>query len=351
MDPSLSRRLDRVMRAYDRKTLVSELKFGVTDHAGNHSYSWQSPGSPDQHFIASSTKMMAAVIVQQLHEEHLLSLSDPLAHYLPMSDLVGLNTFGGHDYAERLTVRDILAHTSGIADYFEAKRFPPRGDISTLSAADPGWSYAEALTIARAIPSSFAPHSDRAHYSSTNYQLVGRLISTVTGLSFSEAVTQRICDPLGLNDTFVFSFENLAEFTRVSPLLSATSAYRGARRLASLGAEGSAVSTISDMMTFINATFAGTILSPAGVQELAQHQLPIFPRVTYGAGMMGLHLPRLLTGMPKGTVFLGHAGATGHIMFHDPRSKISIVATINQLAPSRLPYNLMMAALRIVNSR
>lgn len=344
-------RLDRLCEKLGRDPRVSELQLRVADRAGTLDYSWAAPGSRATHAIASSTKTFAAVLVLRKIATGELALEQPLASILPRDDLVGLNRFGDVDRAEDITVRDVLAHTSGIPNYYAKKALDAKSDIAAVTGADPGWSYADTLEIARGMTAPFAPHSGRAEYSFTNYQLVGRLIEELYGCSLATALDSEILAPLGMSDTALLTPQSLDLFDDASPLLYGLQSYRGARRLASLGAEGALVSTTADTMRFLRAVFEGEALDPAMLDLALRDRLPLFPRVTYGVGMMALSLPRLLTRLPKPGLLLGHAGMTGHVMFAEPVSGLFAVATINQLAEPRLSFRLLIGALRAARAR
>jgi D-alanyl-D-alanine carboxypeptidase len=348
--PTVERRLDRLCRSLSRDPRVSDVQLRVTNRSNTLDYHWDAPDACPMHLIASSTKMFAAVLVLQRVAVGDLTLDQPLVSILPRADLVGLNRFGGIDRVDEFTVRDVLANTSGIPNYYEQKKLDPRGDLAALTAADPGWSYRDALDIARSMPARFAPHSGRAAYSFTNYQLAGRLIETIYGCSLAIAFDRGLFAPLGLTDTALLTPGTLELFDTASPLLHGTQSYRGARRLASLGAEGGLVSTTADTMRFMRAVTEGEVLDAATLERSRTDRLPLFPRVGYGVGVMALALPRMLTRLPRPGVLFGHAGMTGHMMFADPVSGIRVVGTINQLAAPRLAFRLLIGALRIARS-
>lgn len=349
--PTREQHLDRLAQKLSRDARVSELQLRVTDREGTLDYSWAAPGSRASHAIASSTKTFAAVLVLRKVAAGELTLEQPLVSILPREHLVRLNNYGWTDRADEFTVRDILAHTSGIPNYYAQKALDPRSDIAAVTAADKGWSYWHTLQVARQMSATFPPHSGRAEYSFTNYQLVGRLIETVYGCSLAEALDRELFTPLGLRDTALLTPESLHLFDAASPLLYGTQSYRGARRLASLGAEGALISTTADTMRFLRALTDGEVLDPATLELAVSDRLPLFPRVTYGVGIMALSLPRVLTRLPRPGILLGHAGMTGHVMFVDPVSGLAVVGTINQLAAPRLSFRLLIGALRAARGR
>ena len=344
--PSREQRLDRLCVSLSRDSRVSELQLRVTDRADTFDYGWAAPGSRATHAIASSTKTFAAVLVLRKVAAGELTLQQPLVSILPRNDVIGLNRFGGVDRVDEITVRDVLAHTSGIPNYYAQKALDPKGDIAAVTAADPGWRYDDTLEIARRMNALFAPHSGRAAYSFTNYQLVGRLIETVYGCSLAAALDRELLAPLGLRDTALLTPDTLELFDAASPLLYGTQSYRGARRLASLGAEGALISTTADTMRFLRALVDGEALDAGTLALATTDRLPLFPRVSYGVGVMALSLPRLITRLPRPGMLIGHAGMTGHMMFADPTSGLAVVGTTNQMAVPRLALRMLIGALR-----
>lgn len=343
---TLDQRLTALCERAARRPEVSELALRLADRAGTLDFGWAEPGARPTHCIASSTKLFAATLVLRRVAVGDLTLEQPLVSILPRDDLTGLNRVGGVDRVDEFTVRDVLAHTSGIPNYYARKALNPQGDVAAETEADPGWTYGETLELARGMNAAFAPHSAKVEYSFTNYQLVGRLIETIYGCSLAAALETELIAPLGLRDTALLTPDTLELFDAASPLLLGQQSYRGARRLASLGAEGALVSSTADTMRFLRAVMEGEILD-GGMLELAlRDRLSIFPRVGYGVGIMALALPRLLTRLPRPGVLFGHAGMTGHVMFADPVSGLSVVGTINQLAAPRLSFRLLIGALR-----
>lgn len=332
------------------KPEVSELKLQLSSEKANLEYSWRTPGAKDTHLIASSTKLFAAALVQQLANEGKLQLTDSIGKHLPKSDFENLNVQDKVDLSNQITVRDILSHTSGIADYYQLKRLPRNGDLATSSERDPGWSFEEAISLARTLPAKFPPNSGKANYSFTNYQLVGRLIESVTNEPLGVAFRTRIFEPLELSQTTLLTPRDLESFYSASQVLIGNQKYLGARRMASLGAEGSIVSSTEDTTKFMKQFFSGDLVSSHGRESLMKNWLPIFPGIRYSSGVMSLGLPRFATGAPHRSRYLGHSGATGHFMFFDPINKLTLVGTINQLQPSITPYRLMASVLRIVNA-
>jgi hypothetical protein len=71
--------------------------------------------------IASITKLFTATAVMQLQEQDALAIDDPMADYLPDELIRGVHVYQGRDYSDEITIEQLLAQTSGIADYYDDK--------------------------------------------------------------------------------------------------------------------------------------------------------------------------------------------------------------------------------------
>jgi D-alanyl-D-alanine carboxypeptidase len=131
--------------------------------------------------IASVTKTFTAAIVLQLVEEGRLELDAAVNDYLPEVTI-----------ARGVTVRQLLSHTSGIADLLDPMRSRLNADPSRV------WQPAEVLALIG--PSTFAPGTSWG-YSNTNYLIAGMLVERVTGHPFGDELQRRITGPLKLLGT------------------------------------------------------------------------------------------------------------------------------------------------------
>ncbi|MFG2816531.1 serine hydrolase domain-containing protein [Streptomyces sp. NPDC048410] len=139
------------------------------------------------HFRAGSvTKTFVATVVLELAAEHRLSLSDTVEQHLP-GLLPRLRAGTRHSGEEsRITLRDLLTHTSGIADFTDATH-----GLVPLTPL-------QAVRLALTLPSGRAGHHA---YSSTNYVLLGMVIRQVTGRSYAAETQRKIIAPLSLTGT------------------------------------------------------------------------------------------------------------------------------------------------------
>ncbi len=139
---------------------------------------WTSGDLDLQHRVGSITKTMTAVLVLQLRDEGLLSLTDPLGKHLP-----------GIPYGDR-TLRSLLAHDSGVQS-------EPRGAWWERS---PGVSFDELVAAIEERDAPFEPGTTY-HYSNLGFALLGEVVSRLRGESWWACVQTRVLEPLGLTRT------------------------------------------------------------------------------------------------------------------------------------------------------
>ncbi|MDN5201690.1 serine hydrolase domain-containing protein [Fulvivirgaceae bacterium BMA10] len=153
--------------------------------AGWHDRKNKIPADPHALFkIASISKLYVAVAVTKLVNDERLSLDKTLADYFP--ELVGRI-----ENAEKITLRMMVQHRSGIPNYTDSHNYW----------VAPRESNKERLELALDLPANFEPGEDYG-YSNTNYLLIRELIDKVVGYSYHQYIKEEILIPLNLNNTF-----------------------------------------------------------------------------------------------------------------------------------------------------
>jgi CubicO group peptidase (beta-lactamase class C family) len=152
------------------------------------------PISGDSNFrVGSVTKPVTSAVVLQLVDEGSVDLDAPVSDYL--TDWAAAATEIG---AADVTVRQLLAHTSGFSDYAVA----PELYIESLPRLDSAIEPEAIVEFSLEQGLLFEPGTDY-NYSTTNYIIAGLIIEAVTGNAAHEEFESRIFDPLGLDGLFL----------------------------------------------------------------------------------------------------------------------------------------------------
>lgn len=282
------------------------------------------------YFIASTTKLFVTTLILQLKEKGKLRLDDRIGVYLPADIMNGLHVYKGKSYAEELTIKHLLAHTSGLPDYFQDKGVSGMSlEKEIASGRDQYWTFEDAIKRTKSMKPLFAPGTKgKAHYSDANYQLLGKIIEQITGKSFGENCTEFILNPLGLTQTYLY--RDTADHLPM-PLYYKRKKLHIPQAMASFGADGGMVSTASDMLVFAEAFFGGKLFSPENIPALQQWNKIFYPMQS-GVGIHLFKLPRMFN--PTGIIpyFIGHSGLSGALVFYSPEKNLFISGTVNQVA-------------------
>ena len=159
---------------------------------GEANREWHVPNNMATRFrIASTTKQFTAALVLRLAEEGKVRLDGRIVDYLP-------------DYprpqGERITLRHLLSHTSGLPDYPRLPGFYERAATRAHTAR-------ELLALFDTLPLAFAPGA-RWDYSNSGFVVLGAIVERVTGEPYAVALRRRLLEPLGLRET---AFDNPAD--------------------------------------------------------------------------------------------------------------------------------------------
>ncbi|OLZ46982.1 serine hydrolase domain-containing protein [Amycolatopsis keratiniphila] len=266
---------------------------------------------------ASITKTFVAVVVLQLVAEGKVRLDAPIDRYLP-----GLVHGNGND-GTKITVRQLLQHTSGIYNYLR--------DLDLEEWRHRGAEPEELVAIGLAHPPLFAPGTDWS-YSNTNYIIAGMLIEKLTGRSVAGEIRSRITGPLGLRDTSLPSRgdENLpyphargygpgpTDYTEFDP--------------SAAGASGGLISTGADLNRFYGALVDGRLLPRAQLAEM-QRTVPApvgLPGAEYGLGIASVPLSCGGRFWGHGGNIVGYANLSGAVP-HGRR--VNVVVNLNPAPP------------------
>ena len=154
--------LEKMFDAYN----VPGMAFFITDKNDTlFSKTYGECTSPDQQFfIGSMSKSYTALCIMQLYEKGLINLDEDFTTYLPE-----------YKFEKPITVRNLLNHTSGFDTHMK---------FSDVKITETYGKY---------------------EYANINYDLLGKIIEKVSGMSFEDYITQNVFMPLGMNDTIADS--------------------------------------------------------------------------------------------------------------------------------------------------
>lgn len=266
---------------------------------------------------ASTTKANIATLLLLLAEDGLLNLDSSWHKYV--------NTLNV-DFDTTITVRQLISHTSGIADYLEV------GGSGNYVTCDFNHAFTpvEILeNIVSGIP-DFSPGTD-FNYSTSNFVLAALIAETVTGNPVQQELRTRIWNPLGMTHTYFGGFETYTEpragvwwdfgsglqnYSDSSETSMLTYGYGGAN----------IVSTPEDLAHFVRALLTDTLLS-----QTSMNQMQVFSPNSYSTWCAGYGLGIHHANSFANDSMLGHDGYYTNMsdMFHSFDYGFTLVAMTN----------------------
>jgi D-alanyl-D-alanine carboxypeptidase len=264
----------------------------------------------------SIMKPLVAATTLQLAEEGRFALDDPLPAVLPP------RVIARFPEADRITVRMLLNHTSGIAEYSDA-----RHEREVLANPLRRWTVSEVLDRAAARPRTSAP-GERHAYSNANYNLLGLVLEQATGKPWRAVVRDRVIERLHLAHTslpqpghvpngrdIAHGYEVMDGRLRdVTKIDSSMAGAAGGHAL---------LTTTKDLSRFLRALLAGRLFQRQ--ETLDEMRALVAAEDPNGLAGYGLGLERRV--LPGGVELVGHMGTTGGYrayMFHLPAQDIDI---------------------------
>ncbi len=191
LDPALQARIDRIAQQVLAQTgvpsasvaIVKSGKLVYTRAYGLARLQPPTPATPDMRYsIGSISKQFTAAAILLLQEDGKLSLDDAVGKFVP-----------GLTQGDKVTIRQILSHTSGYQDYW------PEDYVMTPMLAPR--TAQQILDTWAKKPLDFEPGA-QWQYSNTNFVIAGRIVETITGAPLMDLLTQRIFRPLGMKSVW-----------------------------------------------------------------------------------------------------------------------------------------------------
>lgn len=196
--------------------------------------------------IGSITKQFTAAAVMRLVEQGKLSLDDPITKHLPDFPTQG----------HAVTIRHLLNHTSGIANYTRVVKNPLDRDFRL------DMTYADMIELVGKAPFDFAP-GERWQYNNTAYWLLSETVTRAGGMPYDEFLEKELLRPNGLEQTLV------ADHREIVPNRAEGYHYEGPDALTNApfisinvpGGGGAISSTVGDLARWAHLLHTGKVVS------------------------------------------------------------------------------------------
>lgn len=230
--------------------LAADGKILVDNAWGEANRSTGAPNTPATAYdVGSIGKLFTQIAVMQLTEQGKLGLDETIAKYLP--------DYPNKAVAEKVTIRELLLHTSGIPDFFD--RLTP--ETAPSLKIDAVVDLKDFLPLFSDKPLEFAPGSSN-RYSNSGYIVLGLIVEAVSRENYRDYIQRHILDPAGMTHAGFFdrahlpafvahSYEDTKDVTNIHPR-------RGSPA-------GGLQATASELYRLVEAVDSGKLIKPASI--------------------------------------------------------------------------------------
>jgi len=242
---------------------------------GEANKDFRAPNRLDTKFnLGSMNKMFTAVAVAQLAEAGKLSFDDPLSKFLP--------DFPDKDAAQKIKIKHLLTHSSGLGSYFNEQFW--RGSRDRFRTVD------EFMELAKGETLQFEPGAKTA-YSNTGFLVLGKVIEKASGQNYFDYVREHIYKRAGMTGSDSYDLD------RVNPNLAVgyekeytdggiTFRNNVFAHVIRGGPAGGGYSTAEDLLRFDQALRAGRLVGAEYVKQLLAPRPELnSPEYGYGFGL------------------------------------------------------------------
>lgn len=252
-------------RQFNGSVLVAENgKVVYKGAVGLANMEWNIPNAPDTKFrLGSITKQFTATVILQLVEQGKIKLNGKLSDYLPEYR---------KDVGEKVTIHQLLTHTSGIPSYTSQPGFFENVSRNPYKVDEFVKKYASGDL-------EFEPGS-KFLYNNSGYFLLGAIIEHVTGKAYEQVLQENIFNPAGMKNTGYDHHDTILS-KRATGYSKTPDGYTNAAYLdmSIPYAAGSLYSTVEDLFLWDQALYTDKLLS---AQSKALMYTPFLNNYAYG---------------------------------------------------------------------
>ena len=280
---------------------------------------------------ASVSKTLTSVAIAMLFEQGMIDFNNPINKYLSEDIIKGLHAYKGNDYSDKILIKHLLNHTSGIPDYLSGKSAEGIGFFEyCIKNPEKTWTPIETINWAKKNGTSNFPPGEGYNYTDTEYQLLGLIIERITGKDYHQVLDEFFFKPLNMYHSSLWLYSEPQKKSKY-PL---TKVYINKTEVSTFKsinfdwATGGIVTTSEDLLVFMKALNENKLIKAATFQKMQEWQKDT-KGIYYGYGLMQYRFKELFFTLPDENI-TGHSGSIGAFMYYNPTYDIYFTGSFNQ---------------------
>ncbi|WP_114747823.1 serine hydrolase domain-containing protein [Pleomorphovibrio marinus] len=333
-------KLDAIVRDLSKKKHVRGAVFQFETNQQRNTFATGNLREDSRFYIASINKLVTAALILRLVRDGKLHFEDRISRLLPEKHWKSIHVYKGHDYSDKLTVKHLLSHTSGLPCYIEDKM--PDGSRAMdlfLQGKDHCWPMEKVVAAAKAIGSTFPPGAEgKAHYGEVNFRMLDEILLEKTGKEIDQ-LGKVLFQELGMEQT---AFMHQLAPDEYVPIFGKKGILKIDQYAASTKHE--ILSTVGDLMLLIKAYFEGAFYPKERLESLQDWKKIFFP-FKYGVGIQQFYVPWFFSPFKKIPPLIGHCGSVGSVAFNIPEKKTYLTGTVNLAGNPQIAFQALIKML------
>ncbi len=281
-------------------------------------------------YMASVGKLFTSTLISMLYEEGELSFEDKISEYLDDDLLDGLHVYKGDDHTDKIKIKHLLNHTSGLPDSFWhlLEKFLEDPELKM--------SPRKAIEWGKKNRKPHFPPGKKFYYTDTNYYLLGFIIEEITGMPFHEALKERIFEPLEMDHSYMLHVSEpmedpgvpIADFYLKGEKMTDLKVFTDTGSYAGIDyAGGGVVAPMEDLLKFMKSLVNHEMIEKETLDIMMNDKAKFGLGIDYGYGIWMLKkIPVLMPGKFRSW---GVVGVTGAFMFYHPKTDSYLIGNFN----------------------
>ncbi|MEO6302422.1 MAG: serine hydrolase [Bacteroidia bacterium] len=256
-DAAKAIRVDSLLQVYAKKNMfcgsvliAKKGKVLLSKGYGMANYSYDIPNSPTTKFkLASVSKQFTSMAIMILQERGKLSTDDKLTKYI-----------ADYPNGDKITIHNLLTHTSGIPD---VTRLPIFDSIMTIS-----HTLEQTIALTKYKPLDFEPGT-KFSYSNSGYLLLTYIIQKASGKNYGDFIKENIFDPLGMKNSGLYNNKDVLKNVAIGYTEGEKELEQAVYIDMSIPAgAGALYSTVEDMFLWDQALYTEKLVKKAALEKI-----------------------------------------------------------------------------------
>ncbi len=211
--------------------------------------------------IASISKVFTTAAVYRLVDKGLLTIDDPISMWLDSEVVEKVAN------ADKAQIRHLLAHTSGIADYYTFAL-----ELDRINSTDNGWQKEDVLEFIYGVnPTNDV--GETYYYSNSNFLILALILEKASGLSFEQVYQQEVFDPINLQSAYYSESQPIPD----ACVKGYVDIYNSGKFVESefvygdelgIGGDGGVAINAYDLSKFLEQLSKGNLISQSSVEQM-----------------------------------------------------------------------------------